>query len=98
MLCAVNEDIEVWDRMAGRVLLLDPEGRVLLSQDFDPARPGWSQRLIPDGGGGPNGDKAPARPPSPLTPPTPLTALMPPKAEPFTSPTEDPGESGGARA
>ncbi|MGH3417662.1 MAG: NUDIX domain-containing protein [Actinocrinis sp.] len=46
----MNEDIEVWDRVAGRVLLLDPEGRVLLFRGSDPARPDWFQWFTPGGG------------------------------------------------
>lgn len=97
MLCAVNEDIEVWDRIAGRVLMLDPEGRVLRSQGFDPARPAWPQRLTPSDGAEPDGHEVLASRPVPVTPPTPTPTRLTPLTS-STSPTHDPRESGGAHA
>lgn len=41
---------EVWDRVAGRVILLDPDGRVLLFEGFDPARPHAPWWHTPGGG------------------------------------------------
>ena len=41
---------EPWPRQAGRVLVIDPAGRVLLLQGFDPARPS-SLHWITVGGG-----------------------------------------------
>lgn len=41
---------EIKNRVAGRVILLDPEGRVLLFRTFDPARPGEQWWSTPGGG------------------------------------------------
>jgi 8-oxo-dGTP pyrophosphatase MutT (NUDIX family) len=43
-------DDEIKHRVAGRVILLDPRGRVLLFRGFDPARPGDSWWSTPGGG------------------------------------------------
>ncbi|MBR7839615.1 NUDIX domain-containing protein [Actinospica durhamensis] len=43
--------IEVWDRVAGRAILLDSDGRVLLFQGFDPARPTEPPWWYTPGGG-----------------------------------------------
>lgn len=43
-------DVEVVDRVAGRVILLDPEGRTLLFQGFDPQRPDELWWFTPGGG------------------------------------------------
>lgn len=41
---------DVRDRVAGRVILLDPDGRVLLFEGFDPANPGSPWWFTPGGG------------------------------------------------
>jgi 8-oxo-dGTP pyrophosphatase MutT (NUDIX family) len=41
---------EVRDRVAGRVILLDPDGRVMLFEGFDPARPKSPWWHTPGGG------------------------------------------------
>jgi len=46
---------EPWPRQAGRVLVIDPAGRVLLLQGFDPARPS-SLHWITIGGGTDHGE------------------------------------------
>lgn len=44
------ESIEVVERVAGRVILLDPDDRVLLFQGFDPKRPDQRWWFTPGGG------------------------------------------------
>lgn len=46
----VMDDAEIVDREAGRVILLDPDGRVLLFQGFDPKRPDAPWWFTPGGG------------------------------------------------
>jgi 8-oxo-dGTP pyrophosphatase MutT (NUDIX family) len=41
---------EIKNRVAGRVIVLDPEDRVLLFRAFDPARPGYGWWATPGGG------------------------------------------------
>ena len=41
---------EIRNRVAGRVIVLDPENRVLLFRSFDPARPDSSWWATPGGG------------------------------------------------
>jgi 8-oxo-dGTP pyrophosphatase MutT (NUDIX family) len=45
------EPKETLDRVAGRVILLDEDGRVLLFQGFDPAEPGNQPWWFTPGGG-----------------------------------------------
>ncbi|ACU69284.1 NUDIX hydrolase [Catenulispora acidiphila DSM 44928] len=44
------DDVEVVDRISGRVILLDPNGRALLFQGFDPQRPNQLWWITPGGG------------------------------------------------
>lgn len=43
-------DSAIWDRVTGRVILLDGEGRVLLFEGVDPADPGPHWWFTPGGG------------------------------------------------
>jgi hypothetical protein len=44
------DDAEIVDRVAGRVILLDPDGKVLLFHGFDPRRPDEPWWFTPGGG------------------------------------------------
>lgn len=46
----VMDGVEVVDRTAGRVILLDPDGRALLFQGFDPQQPDQPWWFTPGGG------------------------------------------------
>jgi len=46
----VMDDVEIVDRIAGRVILVDPDGRALLFQGFDPQRPDQPWWFTPGGG------------------------------------------------